>query len=128
MKIIFKKKKISKNLTIDNIIFDSKFEGNYYLYLKNKVANSEITNLIVHPTYEIQETFKIGKRSFKNMVYTPDFHYIKDGVIYYIECKGWQTDIYMMRKKLFIYKYVRGKKCSFIQVNQGKKNTEWHNV
>ena len=48
-----KSKYWNKKVEIDGIVFDSKKEGDYYLYLKQLQTNGEISNLRLQVSYEI---------------------------------------------------------------------------
>lgn len=46
-----------KKTTIDNIVFDSKMESNYYLYLKQQVENKTIKSFELQPEFILQPKF-----------------------------------------------------------------------
>ena len=48
-----KSKYWNKKVEIDSIVFDSKKEGDYYLYLKQLQENGQIANLRLQVSYEI---------------------------------------------------------------------------
>ncbi len=93
---------------IDGYTFDSKAEGNRYLELKLLVRAKEITNLIVHPRYMLQEAFKDITGSHNRAIYyEADFEYsdLRKKEIVVEDVKGLQTAIYKLKKKLFLFKY-----------------------
>jgi len=96
-----------KEITADGIKFKSMLEWEVYLFLKDKS---------VSPLRYEKERFKIvgetteyfpngGRRKSSGCYYTPDFIFNYRGQKIIIEVKGYATDIYRLRKKIFIDKY-----------------------
>lgn len=106
----------------DGIVFDSIFEANIYNILKE----NNINILDTHKSFELFETFQYsdinGKlHKMRSISYTPDFiiDLNLDKPIS-IECKhGIITGEYMLRRKLFIYRY--SNEYYFIQINTEKE-------
>lgn len=88
MKLKYKNKKV----TIDGIEFDSKKEGDYYLYLKQLQDTGVISNLRMQVSYEIipavwgEKTVQL-KTKTKTVKYSIQkaTHYLADFV--YVDCK-----------------------------------------
>jgi hypothetical protein len=98
----------NKQTKIDGYTFDSKNEARRYLELKMLVKAREITNLIVHPTYELQEAFKDTTGAHNRAIYyESDFEYtdLKKKDIVVEDVKGMKTEVYKLKRKLFLYKY-----------------------
>ena len=97
----------SKKVIVDNIKFDSKKEANYYLKLKVLEKSGVIINLELQKEYLLQESFKINKKTRRKITYKADFTYFStlDDKIHVVDVKGFKTEIYKLKKKLFEYKY-----------------------
>jgi hypothetical protein len=111
---------------VDNYLFDSEQEADYYRLLKLKVANKEIFSLKVHPEYVLIEPFIYEGRQIKATVYTPDFSYsdltqynTQEDVA--IEVKGFPTPDFELRAKLFKSKYPNVR----LVIMQFSKATGW---
>lgn len=111
---IEKKSKYSSAKTdIDGIRFDSKKEAEFYAELKLREKAGEISHLRLQPRYLLQEGFKYEGKQYRKIEYVADFEYIENGVTVVVDVKGFRTAVYMIKKKLFLYKY--GDKVKFIE-------------
>lgn len=109
-----KKSKYSSAKTdVDGITFDSKKESEFYAELKLRERAGEISHLRLQPRYLLQEAFRHEGKQYNKMEYVADFEYIENGKIVVIDVKGFKTAVYMLKKKLFLYKY--GDKVKFIE-------------
>lgn len=79
----------------DGIKFRSKLET--YTYKKLKEANI-IADYEMH-RYELLPAFTFNNKKYRAMTYLPDF--VGDNFV--IECKGYRTDTWPLREKLFNY-------------------------
>lgn len=96
----------SRKVTIDNITFDSKAEASYYNRLKYLLSIGAITKFDIQPSFVLQEGYKRGKRKVQPITYKADFLVTyKDGREEIIDVKGVRTPVYLIKKKLFEYKY-----------------------
>lgn len=97
----------SKKVIIDGIPFQSKKEGNYYLKLKALEKSGSIKDLELQKEFILQDSFKINKKTRRKISYKADFTYITtaDDKLHIVDVKGFKTDVYMLKKKLFEYKY-----------------------
>lgn len=97
----------SKKVIVDNLKFDSKKEAEYYLDLKLLLKSGAIKNLELQKEYILQDSFKLNKKTRRKITYKPDFTYIStlDNKLHVIDVKGFKTDVYKLKKKLFEYKY-----------------------
>jgi hypothetical protein len=87
---------------------DSKTEHERLLQLRLLEKAGEIKNLQEQVSFELQPSFKTNQgKTIKKMEYTPDFVYYdcKLKGIVAEESKGFKTESYKMRSKLFQYKY-----------------------
>ena len=109
-----KKSKYSSAKTdIDGIRFDSKKEAEFYAELKLREKAGEISRLRLQPRYLLQEAFKHEGKQYREIEYVADFEYIENGVTVVVDVKGFKTAIYMIKRKLFLYRY--GDKVKFVE-------------
>ena len=79
--------------------FDSKMEYERYLYLLSCQSDGTIAALVPHPgPIEILKRVKLPKNALRKKtrykqrrVYTPDFHYVYQGVTVYEDFKGFRS-------------------------------------
>lgn len=89
---------------IDKIKFDSKKEAERYLVLKDMLKHKEISNLELQPKFLLQDSFRYMNKTERKICYIADFKYIKDGQIIVEDVKGKKTDVYKLKKKLFLFR------------------------
>ena len=96
----------ARGVDADGIHFDSRAEYRRYLDLQLMERAGEITGLTVHPEYELQPHFRYNGKTERAIKYTPDFEYINsNGLKVCEEVKGCITKDYVLRKKLFLYRF-----------------------
>jgi uncharacterized Zn finger protein (UPF0148 family) len=107
----------------DGYKFDSKAERNRYHQLKYMQGAGEISELKVHPVYELQASFERDGKQIRAINYEGDFSYIKNGEQIVEDVKGVRTKEFNTKYKLFLYKYPEIK---FIirEIVSGKKRTK----
>ena len=94
----------NKRTIVDGIEFDSKAEAARYSELKLMAQAGVISNLRVHPTYELQAAFKDGAGGKHRAIsYEGDFGYIEDGRAVVEDVKGHRTAVFLLKEKLFRY-------------------------
>lgn len=100
-------KYFSKKVIVDNIKFDSKKEANRYSELKLLLKTGKIRDLELQKEYILQDSFKINNKTRRKITYKADFTYIttSDDKLHVEDVKGFKTDVYMLKKKMFEYKY-----------------------
>jgi hypothetical protein len=91
--------------------FDSKVEMERYLELRySKLPRGEVSDLKVHPKFELQPAFKDkeGKRH-RAITYTADFSYLNKGGNRIVEDvkggKATQTQLFRVKAKMLCYKH-----------------------
>lgn len=95
----------------DGQIFDSKKELRMYKKLKEMEAEGRIKDLRCQVTYELQPRFSLVKngktRVNRPITYTPDFVFYDNEQkrTRVLDAKGVRTDIYLIKKKLFEWKF-----------------------
>nr|WP_066232524.1 DUF1064 domain-containing protein [Heyndrickxia sporothermodurans] len=97
----------NKKTVVDGITFDSKAESIYYNQLKWLKANKQIKDFKLQPRYILQEGFVKNGKKFREITYVADFEVHKlDGTTEIIDIKGHETKEFLLKKKLFEWKYL----------------------
>lgn len=97
----------AKKTVVDGIEFDSIREADRYCELKLLEKAKEIRNLELQPRFLLQDKFKdkMGT-THRKIEYVADFIYIdKDDKKIVEDVKGMMTDVYKLKKKLFLNLY-----------------------
>lgn len=98
----------NKKVVYDGIKFDSIKEKNHYLALKMLEEAGIITELELQKKFELQPSFvdNNGKKQ-RAITYIADFFYYETVQKLYIavDVKGFRTDVYKLKKKMFMYQY-----------------------
>ena len=104
---MIRSKYYSKKVKIDGHTFDSKREAEYFQILKVLELSGKIKDLELQKEFVLQEKFKLGKKTIRPITYRADFTYIstEDNKLHIIDVKGYRTDVYRLKKKMFEYKY-----------------------
>ena len=92
-------------ITVDGIKFDSKREATRYSELKLLERYGKITDLILQPRFELIPKYEINGRKVRKMEYIADFQYTENGKTIIEDSKGFKTKEYLIKKKLFEFKY-----------------------
>ena len=96
----------NKKVKLDGYNFDSKRESIYYLKYKRQLIDGKIIELILQPSFVLQDKFKdrdgVSHRAIK---YVADFKFIENGQTVVIDVKGFLTDVFKLKKKMFLRKY-----------------------
>ena len=95
----------NKKVLINGIKFDSKKEANRYYELLLLQKSGEISNLELQPKFLLQEGFKKNGKTYRKIEYIADFKYIENGKIIVEDVKGFSTEVFKLKNKLFEYKY-----------------------
>lgn len=97
----------NKRVAVDGIIFDSKKEATRYKELKLLERAGKIKDLRRQVKYELQPKYKLNGKTNRSISYVADFvYYDIDKETEIIEdTKGFKTDVYKLKKKLFEYRY-----------------------
>lgn len=101
-----KNKYLNKKVTVDGIEFDSVKEANYYLYLKQLQKTGEVVKIELQPRFELLPGFAKNGKKYRPINYTADFKVTyADGRVEVIDTKGYKTQVFKLKHKLFEYKY-----------------------
>lgn len=108
----------NKKTKVGDTIFDSKKEASRYIQLKALQNTGAISELKLQPKFELQEAFSVPvisldekekKKKIQAIYYISDFQYKENigGRVWDVveDVKGMKTDVYNLKKKLFLYKY-----------------------
>ena len=109
---IYSSKKWSKyknqKIIVDNILFDSKKEANYYTKLKILKDGEKISGLRLQEKFVLQPSFKLNGKTYRAITYVADFVYKDDKGMHVVDVKSEATrkdKVYRLKKKMFAYKY-----------------------
>ena len=105
----------ARKTIIDGIKFDSKKEARRYKELKLLEKAGEIKDLQLQPRFTLQEKFKYQGKTERKIEYIADFQYedIRTGQMIVEDTKGYRTDVYKLKRKLFLKRY--SEKYKFIE-------------
>ena len=96
----------NKKVEIDGHKFDSRHEAEIYLYLKQQEQDGNISQLKLQVPFILQDKFKINGRTVREIKYLADFTFTNsEGQLEVWDAKGYKTDVYSLKKKLFEYRY-----------------------
>jgi len=90
---------------VDGITFDSKREADRYCELKLLQRAGKITDLRLQVPFELQPAFTLNGKKIRAIHYIADFMYAQDGVYVVEDVKGQRTKEYMLKRKMYAYKY-----------------------
>lgn len=97
----------NKTTIVDDIAFSSKLEAKRYCELKLLQKSGKIKELELQPSFELLPSFKKNGKTFRKTTYKADFQYIdtETGETIVEDTKGFLTELYKLKKKLFEYKF-----------------------
>lgn len=97
----------NKKIIFDGFKFDSIKERNYYIKLKALEKAGLIKDLELQKAFILQPSFKLNNKTLRQITYIADFTYISvsDNRQHVVDVKGFKTEVYKLKKKLFEYKY-----------------------
>lgn len=90
---------------VEGVRFDSQREALHYLCLLDRVKYGEITDLVLQPRYELQPAYRVGARRVAAIEYVADFAYTENGRRVVEDVKGYETDVFKLKRKLFEFRY-----------------------
>ena len=105
----------AKKVIVDGITFDSKKEARRYQELKLLERAGVIKDLSLQPNFLLQDKFQYKEKTERKIEYIADFQYyvIKDKKWVIEDVKGYKTDVYKLKRKLFLKRY--GDKFEFLE-------------
>ena len=109
----------NKKVKIDGLTFDSKAEALYYSELKLKQKTGEILFFRTQPRYRLLDGFEKDGKRHRPIDYIADFEiHHKDGSIEVVDIKGYKTDVFRIKEKMFNKKYPH--KLSVLKLEKGR--------
>lgn len=97
---------IAADRTIDGLVFDSKLEMSAYKLLVQ--WNVQFDR---QPSFVIEEGFEHAGKKHRAVSYVADFLIKGNGEDYVVDMKGMLTDVFKLKRKLFIKKFSRDLHC-----------------
>lgn len=100
----------ASKMTVDGHRFDSQREARRYETLKQREAAGKIAQLELQPRFELQPAFRYRGEAVRKIEYVADFRYLdyERGGLVVEDVKGMKTDVYRLKRKLFLAKYGDG--------------------
>lgn len=95
----------AKKTTIDGITFDSRREAKRYSELKLMERAGAISDLRRQVRYELIPAFDVDGKHYRAITWIADFVYVEAGKEIVEDCKGYRTDVYRIKAKLFAHRY-----------------------
>lgn len=101
-----KKSKYGANkCSYNGIRFDSQKERDRYIELSNLQRAGVIQDLKLQVPFVLQDGFEINGKKVRSIKYIADFTYMQDGEVVIEDVKGKRTQVYDIKKKMFMYRY-----------------------
>ena len=116
----YKNKKAIRIINGEEVKFDSQAEAFRFDHLKLMLMAGKIEELTLQPKYVIMEGYKRNGRKIRDITYSPDFKYTKDGEVIMEDVKGALTEVYKMKKKLFLK--IHGDVIRFYEVKKARND------
>lgn len=91
----------NKKTKVDGVYFDSVKESDYFKVLQIWLKFGEILGFARQPEFLLQN----GTEDMKPIIYKPDFIVIYKDHTEIIDVKGMLTDVYKIKKKMFMARY-----------------------
>lgn len=97
----------NKKTVVDNITFDSQAEATYYIQLKWLLQAKQIKSFKCQPRFLLQEAYiKPDGTKVRKIEYVADFEiHNLDGSVEVIDIKGAETKEFLLKKKIYEYKF-----------------------
>jgi len=98
----------ARKIRFDGHVFDSSKEATRYLILKDLERHGQIEDLVLQPAFVLQKKFQYEGKTLSAIKYIADFMYKNhEGNLVVEDVKGYKTDVYNLKKKLFLRLYKR---------------------
>jgi hypothetical protein len=96
----------TKKVVVDGIVFGSGAESKDYQTLKLLEKAGKVRDLTLQPLFVLQEGFtNAAGRKIRPITYRADFSFFDcdQNRLRVLDTKGWRTDKYKLKKKMFDY-------------------------
>lgn len=101
----YSNKKTVRIVNKEEVTFDSSKEAKHFDQLYLELKAGRIQELKLQPEFDIIPQTKHNGKTLCRIKYVADFSYKKDGVYYVVDVKGFKTDVYQIKKRLFLLNY-----------------------
>lgn len=110
---------------VNNIEFASAKEAKRYTELTYMAKANMIIDIVLQPKFSLCDEFKIGRTKFKQSSYVADFLYydIEESIFIVEEVKGFKTDLFVLKKKLFLSQRLKDGQLTFLYGDVHKDST-----
>ncbi len=109
----------NRKVEYDGEVFDSQAEARYYQELKLRERAEEILFFRLQPRYRLQDGFEKNGKRHRPIDYIADFEiHHKNGEIEVVDVKGFKTEVFKIKQKMFERKYPH--KLTLIQWKRGQ--------
>lgn len=100
-------KYFNKKTFYNGKIYDSRKEAKRAFELELLQKAGYISNLEKQKKFELQPSFKAQGKTERAITYIADFYYFdnKEHIWVAEDTKGFRTEIYRIKRKMFLYKY-----------------------
>ena len=96
----------AEKTVMDGITFASHKEAKYYGYLKTLMRLGEVIGIECQPVFPLQEKFIKNGVKYQAITYIADFRAkYSDGHEEIVDVKGFETPVFLLKRKLFEFKY-----------------------
>lgn len=95
----------AEKAVVNGIEYDSRKEARRGMELQALERAGKINNLEMQKRFILQEGFVYGREKIRSISYLADFYYEKDGKKYVEDTKGFRTEVYKIKRKMFLYRY-----------------------
>ena len=97
----------AKKTAVDGITFDSRKEATRYRELKALERVGKIDRLELQPRFVLMDGFRYEGKAIRKIEYVADFLYrdLSTCELIVEDVKGVKTDVYKIKKKLFLKRY-----------------------
>lgn len=96
----------NKITEVNGIAFDSKKEAAYYEDLLLQQRTGAVKSIELQPEFVLQPGYEREGKKIRPIIYKADFKVTEaSGHVYYVDTKGMRTQVYMIKKKMLLYKY-----------------------
>lgn len=96
----------NKITEVNGLAFDSQKEAAYYEDLLWQQRTGAVKSIELQPEFVLQPAYEVAGKKIRPIIYRADFKVTEaDGHIYYVDTKGMRTQVYLIKKKMLLYKY-----------------------
>lgn len=91
---------------VEGIRFDSRKEAKYYADLLWLQRTGTVKSIELQPEFVLQPSYEREGKKVRPIIYRADFKVTEaDGHVYYVDTKGMRTQVYLIKKKMLLYRY-----------------------